>query len=257
MPHFLFSASARRPDRPDELFADQWDAFVAAGFGVSAIPDAALTGAKPLQGVPSGATVVYRGWMLNAAEYAALSLAVEACGATMFTSPQQYLLAHHLPNWYPPLADLTPETRVYSADADLAAELRSLGWVAYFIKDYVKSLKTGRGSVVRNPEDAPAVVVELREYRGAIEGGVCVRRFEPFVPGTEVRYFVRQGTVFAPDGRPVPDLVRECAGRIAAPFFSVDVAERTDGVLRIVEIGDGQVSDVVGWSAAAFAQVWR
>lgn len=257
MPHFLFSASARRPDRPDEMFADQWDALAAAGWNASAIPDAVLTGAKPLRDIPPDSQVVYRGWMLNAEEYAALARAVGTCSATMFTTPQQYLLAHHLPNWYPLLADLTPETRIYPADVDLVAELRALGWEAYFLKDYVKSLKTGRGSVVRNPEDAPAVVADLRDYRGTIEGGVCVRRFEPLLPDTEVRYFVRQGLAFAPDGRPIPDAVRQCAERIASPFFSVDVAERTDGVLRVVEIGDGQVSDLVGWSADAFAAVWR
>lgn len=239
------------------MFADQWDALAAAGFGASACPDAALTGARPLRDVPAGAAVVYRGWMLNADEYAALANAVAACGATMFTSPQQYLLAHHLPNWYPLLADLTPETRTYPADADLVAELSALGWEAYFLKDYVKSLKTGRGSVVRDPEDAPAVVAGLRESRGVIEGGICARRFEALLPDTEVRYFVRQGTAFAPDGRPIPDAVRRCAERIRSPFFSVDVAERADGLLRVVEIGDGQVSDLVGWSATAFAAVWR
>ncbi|WP_445304954.1 MULTISPECIES: ATP-grasp domain-containing protein [unclassified Microcoleus] len=39
-------------------------------------------------------------------------------------------------------------------------------------------------------------------------------------------------------------------------FFSVDAVERQDGVKRIVEIGDGQVSDLVGWSAGRFAQLW-
>jgi hypothetical protein len=43
----------------------------------------------------------------------------------------------------------------------------------------------------------------------------------------------------------------------ASPFFSVDVALREDGVARIVEIGDGQVSDLVGWSPERFAEMWR
>lgn len=29
-------------------------------------------------------------------------------------------------------------------------------------------------------------------------------------------------------------------------FFSVDAVQRDDGTLRIIEIGDGQASDVVG-----------
>lgn len=43
----------------------------------------------------------------------------------------------------------------------------------------------------------------------------------------------------------------------ASPFFSVDVALREDGAERIVEIGDGQVSDLVGWSPERFAEMWR
>lgn len=49
----------------------------------------------------------------------------------------------------------------------------------------------------------------------------------------------------------------ECARRISSPFFSVDGATREDGVERVVEIGDGQISDLVGWSAQDFAKLWQ
>lgn len=257
MIHFLFSASSADPRRPDEMFADQWAALTAAGFTASVCSDAAVAGTKPLRDIPTGSRVVYRGWMLKGGEYESLVRAIEECGATAFTSPREYLLAHHLPNWYPLLAALTPETRVYPADADLVADLRKLGWGAYFIKDYVKSLKTARGSIVREPSEVTALIAEMREYRGEIEGGICVRRVEDFVPESETRYFVLYGIGYAAtDGTPIPDVVRQCAERIPSPFFSVDVAQRRDGVLRVVEIGDGQVSDLVGWSAAAFATMW-
>jgi ATP-grasp domain, R2K clade family 3 len=54
----------------------------------------------------------------------------------------------------------------------------------------------------------------------------------------------------------LPQIVFECAKRIESQFFSVDVVERSDGTKRIVEIGDGQVSDIVGWTAERFAQIW-
>jgi hypothetical protein len=50
----------------------------------------------------------------------------------------------------------------------------------------------------------------------------------------------------------VPDFVCQVASWIPSRFFSVDVIRRNDGVLRVVEIGDGQVSDLVGWSTSAF-----
>jgi hypothetical protein len=49
--------------------------------------------------------------------------------------------------------------------------------------------------------------------------------------------------------------VHECVKRLSGRFYSVDVIQRTDGQLRIVEVGDGQVSDLVGWSPEAFAKM--
>jgi ATP-grasp domain, R2K clade family 3 len=255
--HFVFARDSAEPARPEELFADQWSALTQAGFSASLCSDAVLAGTKPLRNVPSGSVVVYRGWMVKGEEYAALARAIEQCGAGPFTSPKEYLATHHLPNWYPLLSDLTPETRVFPADADIVAELRALGWGAFFLKDYVKSLKTARGSIVREPAEALAVIAEMREYRGEIEGGICVRRVEDFIPETEQRYFVLHGDGYAAsEGAPIPDIVRKCAETVPSSFFSVDVARRRDGVVRVVEVGDGQVSDLVGWSPAAFAAMW-
>jgi len=48
-----------------------------------------------------------------------------------------------------------------------------------------------------------------------------------------------------------------CAGAIPSPFFSLEVTRRADGVERVDEIGDGQVSDLVGWSVERFVDIWR
>jgi hypothetical protein len=255
--HFVFSRDSAEPARPEEMFADQWSALTQVGFTASLCSDAVLGGTKPLRNVPPGAVVVYRGWMVTGDEYAALARAIEQCGAQTFTSSRDYLATHHLPNWYPLLSDLTPETRVFPADADIVAELQALDWGAYFLKDYVKSLKTARGSIVREPAEAPEVIAEMREYRGEIEGGICVRRVEEFMPDSERRYFVLLGAGYgATAGDAVPEIVQKCAQRLPSRFFSVDVARRADGQLRVVEVGDGQVSDLVGWSPEAFAEMW-
>jgi hypothetical protein len=255
--HFLFPNNPVAPGCPEEMFADQWTALTEAGFSASLCWDATLTGTKPLRNVPVGSQVVYRGWMLKTEEYAALARAIEQAGATRLTSAREYLATHHLPNWYPLLFDLTPQTRIYPADADIVAELGALKWDAYFLKDFVKSLKTARGSVVRDPNDAPAVVAEMREYRGEIEGGVCVRQVEDFLPESEQRYFVLCCLGYAATaGVQIPDIVRRCAERVPSKFYSVDVVQRRDGEMRVVEVGDGQVSDLVGWSPTAFATMW-
>lgn len=96
----------------------------------------------------------------------------------------------------------------------------------------------------------------MKRFRGIIEGGFCVRRVEDFVPKMERRYFVVDGVPHATSMEaPPPSIVFECTKRLASRFYSVDVARRTDGALRIVEVGDGQVSDLVGWTPVAFATV--
>jgi len=255
--HFLFPTHPYKATVVEEMFADQLATVRAAGFSASLCPESAIKAGKPLRDVPAGATVVYRGWMLNPAEYGRLAQAITAASASPLTSPEAYLAAHYLPNWYPLIADDTPETRVLPLTADFEAELRAIGWDAFFVKDYVKSLKTSRGSIIHNPAEIGPVIEEMKQFRGDIEGGLCVRRVESFVADSERRYFVIDGQPFAANGMSIPAIVERVASHIPSPFFSIDVAERTDGVLRVIEVGDGQVSDLVGWSAAEFAFIWK
>ena len=203
------------------------------------------------------AHVVYRGWMLTHGEYVNLAASVERAGGSCFTSPEEYVATHYLPNWYDGVKDYTPETIFLDTDADLAPELRRIGWEKFFVKDHVKSLKTSIGSIIEDPEQIEMVVSEMEKYRGFIEGGLCIRRVEDFIAGSERRYFVLNRTAYAAEpGVANPEPVVFCAGAIPSPFFSVDIARREDGVERIVEIGDGQVSDLVGWSVERFVDIW-
>jgi ATP-grasp domain-containing protein len=201
--------------------------------------------------------LVYRGWMLTHQEYVNLAASVEQSGGSCFTSPEQYVAAHHLPNWYAAVSGYTPETVFLDTEADLVSELRRLGWERFFVKDHSKSLKTSVGSFIEDPEQIEIVVSEMEKYRGFIEGGLCIRRFEDFIAGSERRHFVLNRAPYtAEPGAIIPEPVAYCAEAIPSPFFSVDVARRADGVERIVEIGDGQVSDLVGWSVERFVEIW-
>jgi hypothetical protein len=254
--HLLYPCSPLRSRLPDEQYQPEVEAVRAEGVEISLFSfenfQAGVFKACPM--LPVGGEVLYRGWMLSGNEYAALVEAIEAAGCKAIIGAADYVACHHLPNWYPLLSEFTPETRVFSSDCDLAAELRHLGWSEFFIKDYVKSLKTSVGSRVSSPEQAEIVASEMRCFRGAIEGGFCVRQVENFLSDTERRYFVVNHTPCAATGD-VPELVHQCAARIKSRFFSVDLVKRNDGQLRVVEVGDGQVSDLVGWTPEAFAKV--
>jgi hypothetical protein len=254
--HLLYPSSPLSARQPDEQYAAEVDAVRAVGFGVSLFSLEDFQGGtfRAFPSLPSSSDILYRGWMLSGTEYEAFVSALAHAEARAAIDLQTYLGSHHLPSWYASLADLTPETRVYPPDCDLQAELRALSWSEFFIKDYVKSLKTSVGSRITKPEQVAAVVADMRRFRGVIEGGFCVRRVESFLPDTERRFFVLDGVPHSATGD-VPPIVHECARRLRSRFYSVDVVKRADGQFRVVEVGDGQVSDLVGWTPEQFASI--
>jgi len=255
----LYPQSVFDARMPDEMFSEESQAMKAVACSIHLIDTEALASGTSRVRPPfePGARVVYRGWMLTHREYENLAASVERAGGSCLTSPKDYLATHHLPRWYPIVRDYTPETVFLDTDADLVSELQRLGWGRFFIKDHVKSLKTSVGSIIEEPEQIETVVSEMEKYRGFIEGGLCIRRVEDFIAGSERRYFVLNRTPYAAEpGVANPDPVVFCAGAIPSPFFSVDIARRADGVERIVEIGDGQVSDLVGWPVERFVEIW-
>jgi hypothetical protein len=256
---FLFPSDYFNFKLVDEMYRSELQSLQQAGFATATISIESLNTPAPKihPAISSSIDVIYRGWMLNPSDYRSFVNAIEQTGAKFYTPIDTYLATHYLPNWYHLLAEFTPETKFYTLDDDLEAELNSLGWGKFFIKDYVKSLKTSVGAIVSDPAEIGTVIAEMQKFRGSIEGGICVRRVEDFIAATERRYFIINGKSFAADrAAPIPPIVIECARRIASRFFSIDIIERRDGVLRVVEIGDGQVSGLVGWTPERFAEIW-
>ncbi|MFK7788734.1 MAG: ATP-grasp domain-containing protein [Phycisphaeraceae bacterium] len=255
--HFIFPAHPLRPKLVEPTFANQYKSFQDAGFTVSTIPDEVIDGQQKIRNMPSDSTVVYRGWMMNAKTYSRLEAAVTSASGKLLIDLETYLGTHHLPNWYGVLKDLTPETIILPSGSDFSSEIAKLSWDQYFVKDYVKSLTTSRGSIAKNYDDIEHAISEFIDYRGELEGGLCLRRVEPLQHETECRYFIIMGKAFGPTTEAVPDIVNAVAERIQSSFYSVDIIQREDGVLRLVEIGDGQVSDLKSWSAEAMARIWK
>ncbi|MBU2663639.1 ATP-grasp domain-containing protein [Actinoplanes bogorensis] len=145
-------------------------------------------------------------------------------------------------------------------DRDAFDQARAaLGEGAAVLRDYTKSMKHYWHEAAYIPDltDGAAawrVAERMRELRDDdFTGGFVLRRFEPFT-GAEARTWWVNGTCRlitahpdTPDDLPPPGLpVAELAGAVAGlalPFVTVDVAQRADGVWRVIELGDGQVSD--------------
>ncbi len=204
----------------------------------------------------------YRGWMLTPANYERLYKDILSCGSKMAVSPESYRASHHLPEWYPLIRDFTAETHVihnYSLMRcdELNKKLHDFKWGKCFVKDYVKSLSSEHSSIATNGEEIIKIAKLIEKYRGHIEGGLCLRAFEDYKPNSEFRYFVFKGKVFGASGK-VPKMIIQVANILnsRSPFFSIDIAERKDGELRVIEIGDGQVSDLKHWKAEQFINIF-
>lgn len=255
---FLYPCDPFNKKEPDETYAEEFLAAQAAGIACSlySAEDFESGDFKPRPLFAEQEEVLYRGWMLNPNAYGLLLEAIGRKGAHAVTSVAQYRLCHYLPEWYPLCKDFTPETIFVAQGANYAAAVSDRHWPAYFVKDYVKSLTTSRGSVANSVGEISEIVSQIEKYRGQVEGGVCIRKFEQLAPDTEERYFVFRGKPYTRSGV-VPEIVQAIAPRIDSPFFSVDVALSTDGTPRLIELGDGQVSDRKQWPAERFLEIFR
>ncbi|WP_028885149.1 ATP-grasp domain-containing protein [Teredinibacter turnerae] len=208
---------------------------------------------RPKPRLDGGDTVLYRGWMLNPEAYEKLSVLVNKSGGKMLTNTDDFIKSHHLPKWYEKVHEFTPETIFIENEEDIVSVAEKSGWGKFFVKDFVKSNYSDRGSIANSPIEVEEIIGLIRQHRGEIEGGIALRRVEDLIGESEVRYFVFNGKPYSPNGV-VPPLVCEIATRHKVPFYSVDVVQRTDGELRLIEIGDGQVSDRKTWEATVFCE---
>lgn len=259
-------ADPLRPGRPDEHFAAEARAAAARGVTVALVDHDELCGSgdarRAVAGVPAGrGEAVYRGWMLSSGQYAGFAAALAARGLALRTSPVQYRRAHELPGWYPALAQVTPRTEWTAGDGqeEFGLACARLGPGPAVLRDYVKSMKHYWDQAAYIPElgdqaTAWRIAARFRELREEeFTGGFVVRRFERFT-SAEVRTWWTAGTCRlitphpdTPGDEPPPDLdltpFTPLIGSLGLPFVTVDLARRADRTWRLIELGDGQVSD--------------
>ena len=238
--------------------------------------DAICRGDGGHAGVPEAPEAVYRGWMIPAARYAAWERALATRHTVLRTGAADYRRAHELPGWYAAFAHLTPSAQ-WTLDASRAgfeAARERIGAGALVLRDHSKSAKHDWAGAAYVPDGASAdaawaVASRLRELRDEdFTGGFVLRQFEPFV-GVELRTWWVDGVCVQVGPHPDPPRHEQPgeAGRAPATptgsalentltatgaavrqlglrFVTVDLAGRTDGRWRVVELGDGQVSDL-------------
>ncbi|SEG61250.1 hypothetical protein SAMN04489712_107197 [Thermomonospora echinospora] len=205
----------------------------------------------------------YRGWMLTGAEYTALASALKERGTPLLTHPEDYLRAHELPGWHDTFAGLTPMSvwrplPPRTVPDDLAELVRPLPPGPAVVKDYVKSRKHEWEEAcyvpdVKNVAQLRSIVAKMVALQeDFLAGGLVVREYESYDTGEARVWWVDGEPALIgphpdePDLYPEPELdaVAMAVRALGCRFITTDLARRTDGRWRVVEVGDGQVSDL-------------
>jgi hypothetical protein len=259
----LFPRDPLTPNKPDEHFAREASAASKAGVPYALIDDGLLS-SRPLEAlrsVPAGSRdIVYRGWMISSESYLALEENLNENDSFLRTTHAAYKSAHELPGWIDIFSSLTAKTR-FTKGTDEAAfgdALREFASQPLIIKDYVKSLKHywREATYIPDASDSASALRVIDNFitrRGEdLVGGLVFREFENYT-GHEVRSWWVEGNCVLvtphPDtpesGVPVIDVgfLDPFVKELGSPFVSVDLALSKKG-WRVVEVGDGQVSDL-------------
>ncbi|MEV6964494.1 ATP-grasp domain-containing protein [Hamadaea sp. NPDC051192] len=277
----LFCADPLSPHRVDPYFADQATLVRELGGATALVDhDAVLAGnsVTAVRRVPVDAGPVwYRGWMIPADRYAELATVLAGRGTPLRVPPDDYRAAHELPGWYATFAAVTPESVWMPrqpldppSPGEIADLVSSLGSGPAIVKDYVKSRKHEWAEACYLPDladldHATRVITRLIELQDdTLQGGIVVRRFEDYGRAAGRTAEARAWWVDAepvlvsahpdtPDLAPHPDLraVAPLVAALGGRFVTTDLALRADGEWRVVEVGDGQVSDLPPTADAA------
>lgn len=264
--NILFCNHPLAPKEVDPDYLEEWEAAGRHGFERGLVSFEDLTGGEPLRRLPPQGLCLYRGWMLRPEQYDRL---YQALDGRMVHTPEQYRFCHLFPNSYPQLEGLTPESAWTDQPDQFQALLARFGDQPVVIKDYVKSRKHEwlEACYIPRADQAGRVVETFLERQGEdLVGGLVVRRFEAFeqvgvhpLSGLptfrEYRLFFAEGRLLlsfpywgdelegpGPPSEPFASL----AARLPTRFFTMDVARRSDGQWRVVELGDGQVAGLPG-----------
>ncbi len=234
----------------DSAFSNEFHAARAAGFHVGL-----LRMTNYVVNTDPGAVGpwIYRGWMMTKDKYAEMACLLHD-SIPLAVSPTEYASNHHISGWIDAIKHLTPETKLFESRLHLALNTESISFSPFFVKDYVKSLTTKRGSIARNFDEILEVLNDIEKYRGELEGGITIRRVHNFVTSTERRYFVFKNKLVSFIRSGDADIILAVMNALGSTrtFYSIDIINDAAGVPWVVEVGDGQVSDLKGKGADAF-----
>jgi hypothetical protein len=260
----LFPSDPMNDRVTDPEFSAEAEEARLAGITVTLVDHNSLAGTEvSFRKLPEkGSTLVYRGWMTTAEEYANMYSALQSRNIQMLSTPENYTSAHHIVGWYTIFEEFTPKTIILPSDPDTKTILKfgaELGVEAFVVKDFVKSRKYEWDTACYSPDLAhlPSIVNEFiclqEEY---LTGSVVIREFvklDKTKPEVRVWWANMKPALITPH----PDnpdaviesidikylaLLQEKVKELDSSFITTDLAKDLDDNWVLIEVGDGQVS---------------
>ncbi|HVB22895.1 MAG TPA: ATP-grasp domain-containing protein [Ktedonobacteraceae bacterium] len=223
---------------------------------------------------PEPTLAIYRGWMLRPEVYQQLYDVLASKQLYLINTPDAYKHCHYLPASYAVIEGHTPASVWLKTGAGVSFDtiielLKPFGNKPMIVKDFVKSRKHEwfEACYIPSASDKQAVeriVQRFTELQGEdLNEGLVFREFVNFeqltthsksgMPLTkEFRLFFLDGELilsseYWEEGeygavQPPMNLFNSIAQNVRSRFFTMDVAQRRDGVWMIIELGDGQVA---------------
>ena len=217
---------------------------------------------------------VYRGWMLTPETYSQLYEALYEKGLRLINTPAAYKHCHYFPEAYPIIKEHTPASVSTPVGEGFGIDrvmrlLTPFGDGPLILKDYVKSRKHEWEQACYIPSASDREAVErvvnrfLELQGGELNVGLVFREYVEFQPlashsrsgmplTKEFRLFFLDGGLlhtmeYWEEGdyggvSPPTSLFGYVAREVRSRFFTMDIAQRTDGEWMIVELGDAQVA---------------
>lgn len=210
--------------------------------------------------------VIYRGWMMKPLQYTQFydKIIEKSNGKIkLINNPTQYQNCHCFPYIYDDIKNYTPriiKVGSYNVVDEYEYILENISF-DFFIKDYVKSIKTENGVERINKNISCVDLLHKVDYfiseRGNLfTDGIILKEFVNLKKTNDLtnewRVFVVKGSLVCLVQNsnlktrvcPPSTLITEVIDilKVKSDFFTVDFAELEDGSWTVIETGDGQVS---------------
>lgn len=183
---------------------------------------------------------LYRGWMLSAVEYQQLTNMTP-----LLVSLSLYLASHQANGWYDSITAQTPLSNIIAASA---AETAVSSLLARDGQCFVKGLSKSFGSesIIGSRSGLDGL---LQKHEVEATDLLFVREFVKLSSRPEQRFFVVRDEAFGAGEIVFPEALQPALEALKSRwFYTVDVAYTLADQPIIIEVGDGQVSDIKEWS---------